>query len=127
EKRYTLQARRYGGNSFNWSFGLVYNDFNARLGGDMLDRFGAEIKSSFEVQNLGLTSGIGNRWQWQNGITLGIDWLRLNVPVIETNVRDDVLDDIGNSGDRDDVKKVIGTLNRIPTFVLLGLHVGYTF
>jgi hypothetical protein len=127
EKRYTLQARRYVGNSFNWTFGFIYSDFNARLGSDILDGLGNEINSSFTVQNLGITGGFGNRWQWQNGFTLGVDWFRLNVPVVETAVKDNVLDDVPNAGDQDDVKKVIRTFNRVPTFVLLGLNFGYTF
>lgn len=127
ERRYSLQMRRYWGNSFNFTFGPVYNDVKARLGSDILDSLGTEIKSSFRVQNLGLTVGMGNRWQWGNGFTLGLDWIRLNVPVLETAVKDNVLDDISKSSDRTDVKEVIRTLNRVPTFVLLGINLGYTF
>ena len=127
EKRFNLQARRYVGNSFHFSFGLVYSQFSAKLGSDFLDDLGQELHSSFEAENIGLTGGIGNRWQWSNGITAGIDWIRLNVPVIHTNVRDDVLDSISEDDEQDDVKDVIKTFNRIPTFVLFGLNIGYTF
>lgn len=126
EKRYTLQLRRYSGNSFHSSFGLIYSEFKARLGSDFLDNMGNEIKSSFEVENLGVTAGLGNRWQWENGFTFGIDWARINIPVIETAVNDKVLKQI-DKGDSGDVRKVIRTLNRIPTFVLLGVNLGYTF
>lgn len=127
EKRYTLQARRYVGNSFHFSFGPILNEFNARLGSDFLDNLGNEIKSSFKVQNLGVTGGMGNRWQWSNGVTFGIDWLRINIPLIETKIKDNVLDAIINEDDQDDIKKVIRTFNRIPTFVLFGLNLGYSF
>jgi hypothetical protein len=126
EKRYSLQLRRYGGNSFHTSFGLSYSEFKARLGSDFLDDMGNEIKSSFEVENLGLTAGFGNRWQWENGFTLGLDWARINIPLFETAVNDKVLKQI-DKGDRADVRKVIRTFNRIPTFVLLGLNLGLTF
>lgn len=127
ERRYTLHARRYVSNSFHFTFGVVLSDFKARLGSDIPDTLGNSIQSSFSAQNFGLTGGIGNRWQWNNGFTLGVDWIRLNVPVFQTKVEDNVLDDIAGSGDRDDVKKIIRTFNRIPTFVLLGLNIGYTF
>lgn len=127
ERRYTLQARRYVGNSFHFTFGAVYSTFTARLGSDILDSFGNEINSEFSADNLGATGGIGNRWQWQNGFTLGIDWIRLNVPVFQTKVEDKVLDSVPGSSDRKDIKDVIRTFNRIPTFVLFGINLGYTF
>lgn len=127
EERFILQARRYVGNSFHFSFGAAYSEFNAKLGSDFLDDFGNELRSSFEAQNVGLTGGIGNRWQWSNGITVGIDWIRINVPVMSTYIRDDVLDSISEDDEQEDVKDVIDTFNRIPTFVLFGLNVGYTF
>ncbi|MFP5385772.1 MAG: hypothetical protein ACLGHN_06805 [Bacteriovoracia bacterium] len=127
EKRFNLQARRYVGNSFNFSFGAVYSQFSAHLGSDFLDQFGRELNSSFEAQNIGLTGGIGNRWQWSNGLTVGIDWLHLNVPVFETYVRDDVLDSISEDDEHTDIKNIIRKFNRLPTFVLFGLSLGYTF
>lgn len=127
EKRYTLHARRYVGNSFHFTFGAVYSDFSAKLGDDILDNFGQEISREVEASNVGITGGLGNRWQLDSGITWGIDWIRINIPVVETNVDDNVLDDIASEGDQEDVKKVIRTFNRIPTFVLFGLHLGYTF
>lgn len=127
EKRYTLHARRFVGNSFHFTFGVIYSDFSARLGDEVLDNFGTEISREVEASNLGLTGGLGNRWQLNNGITWGVDWIRINIPVLETNVDDNVLDDIASESDQEDVKKVIRTFNRIPTFVLFGLHLGYTF
>lgn len=127
ETRYTLQARRYVGNSFNFTFGPVVSAFSAELGSDVLDSFGNEISSNFSAQNIGISGGIGNRWQWNNGFTLGIDWLRINIPVAELKVEDNVLDDISDTEDQDDVKEVIRTFNRIPTFVFLGVNLGYTF
>jgi len=127
EKRFTLQARRFVGNSFNFTFGGAVNEFKARLGSDFIDNLGHEINSDFTVQNLGITLGLGNRWQLENGFTLGIDWLRLNIPVYETKLEDKVLESVGSEGDRDDIKKVIRAVNHIPTFVLLGVNLGYSF
>lgn len=124
ERRLTLQARKYTGNSFHFSFGPVLSDFNARLGSNIV---ASDYSSSFSAQNLGIAGGIGNRWQWSNGVTFGIDWFRISIPVITTKIKDDVLDDITNSGDSEDIKNIIRTFNRVPTFVLFGLNVGYTF
>ena len=124
ESRIALQARRYVGNSFHFSFGPVLSQFEARLGSDII---ASDYSQSFSSENLGVTGGIGNRWQWSNGVTFGIDWFRMNVPVLETSVKDKVLRDVIDGGDRSDIKKVIRTFNRIPTFVLFGLNIGYTF
>lgn len=124
ERRFTLQGRRFIGNSFNVSFGSVYSTFKARVGNDVL---GSGVSSELSAQNLGVTGGLGNRWQWDNGFTLGFDWIRVNIPVVETKVEDKVLDDIPGAEDRDDVKTFIRAFNRIPTFVLLGVNVGYSF
>jgi hypothetical protein len=124
ENRIALQARKYAGNSFHFSFGPVLSEFEARLGSDMV---ATDYSQSFSAQNLGLTGGIGNRWQWSNGVTFGIDWLRVNVPVLETSVKDNVLKDVSSSGDRKDIKDTIRTFNSLPTFVLFGLNIGYTF
>lgn len=124
ERRFTLQARKYTGNSFHYSFGPVLSDFHARLGSSIV---ASDYSSSFSAQNLGIAGGIGNRWQWSNGVTFGIDWFRISIPVFETKVEDDVLDDITDSGDSEDIKNIIRTFNRVPTFVLFGLNIGYTF
>lgn len=124
EWRATLQARRFVGNSFNFSFGPVYSHFNAKLGTDF---GGSNVNSQFSAENLGISGGFGNRWQWANGFTFGIDWLRLNIPVLETQVEDEVLKNVPGADDQEDIKDVIRTFNRIPTFVLFGLNLGYSF
>jgi hypothetical protein len=127
EKRFSLHARRYTSSSFHFIFGAVLNDLKAELGDDILDAFGAELSSGIRLQNLGLSLGMGNRWHWKNGITAGIDWMRVNVPLLETKLEDEVLDDVGTSSDKKDVKEALKTFNRIPTFVLFGLNLGYSF
>ena len=127
EKRFSLHARRYTSTSFHFIFGAVLNDLKTQLGDDVLDAFGEELSSSIRLQNLGISLGMGNRWHWKTGITAGIDWMRVNIPVYETKLEDEVLSDIGTSDDKKDVKEALKTLNRIPTFVLFGLSLGYSF
>jgi hypothetical protein len=124
ESRVTIQARRYTGNSFNFTFGPVLSSFSAHAGNDMVSE---DVSSEFSASNLGITTGMGNRWQWSNGFAFGIDWVRVNIPLIETKIEDDVLDSVSQSEDSEDIKKVIRAFNRVPTFVLLGLNIGYTF
>lgn len=125
EKRYSLLARRYVSNSFHFILGAMYQDFHARASGKILSQ-GVDV-ATFGAESAGAVLGIGNRWQWKSGFTLGIDWLRVNVPLFSTKIENEILDDIDNNSDSEDVKKVIRAFNRIPTFVVFGLNLGYSF
>ena len=127
EKRYTLQARRYVGNSFHFLFGGYKNDFNVRIGNDILDRMSVKSIDMFSVENMGLTVGIGNRWQLKNGFTWGVDWFRMNYPMFGKKTDDKILTNMTDEGDRSDLKKITRRFESFPTFVLLGLNIGYTF
>lgn len=125
EKRTSLLGRRYVGDSFHFIMGAMYQDFNARASGKVLSK-GVDV-ASFGAEGAGAVLGIGNRWQWKNGMTLGIDWLRVNVPLLSTKVENQILDEVDDNSDSNDIKKVIRTFNHIPTFVVFGLNLGYTF
>jgi hypothetical protein len=125
EHRYSLLGRRYFGNSFNILFGAFKNDFHASLGSGLLNN--NEWIDDFRVQGMGLTIGIGNRWQWHNGFTMGVDWFRLNIPLIDKKVENDVLNNIEDNSDLRSVRDNINRVRNLPNFVLLGVNLGYTF
>jgi hypothetical protein len=127
ERRYSLLARRYVGNSFHYTFGPYFNQFDAEVGSSILNRIGTETTSSFETAGGGLALGIGNRWHWDNGFTLGLEWFRMNVPLFVTKVESRILNNVSDDDDEDDIQTVIRRFNRIPTFVLFGIKLGYTF
>jgi hypothetical protein len=127
EKKYSLVARRYLGNSFHFIFGGYKNEFRAKLGDSILDSMTNLSTDDFRVKGTGLALGLGNRWQWEKGVTLGIDWFRMNIPLINKTVDNDVLENIQDNSDASEVKDIIVKLKNIPTFVILGIDVGYTF
>jgi hypothetical protein len=123
EERVTLQARHYPGNSFNISFGLLYQKGSAELGADIPK---TPVVNAFEMENFGVTAGLGNRWQWENGITVGVDWIRINQPLFNQWENDAVLKYVSASDARH-IKRIMRNFNTLPTFVVLGFAVGYTF
>ncbi|MES2529326.1 MAG: hypothetical protein V4598_19720 [Bdellovibrionota bacterium] len=123
EERVSLQSRYYPGNSFNWSFGLMYQKGEAKLGADIPATTKLDV---FEMESFGATLGFGNRWQWQNGFTLGIDWFRMNQPLFGRWENESVLKTV-SADDADELKKIMRAFNTLPTFVFLGLQLGYTF
>jgi hypothetical protein len=127
EKRFSLVVRHYLGNSFHFLYGIYRNDFYARLGGNVLNHLANRNFDSFRVNGIGASGGIGNRWQYKNGITLGIDWFRMNLPLVDKHVDGEVLNYISDESTKNNVNKVIQALKNVPTFVLLGFNIGYTF
>lgn len=127
EYRYSILARRYTGNSFHWIFGLYKDDFRAKLGSDVLDDMSDTSLDDMNVKVVGATVGFGNRWQWSNGFTLGLDWVRMNMPLFDRKIDDGVLKNIDDGSDHDSVKKGLNRVASVPTFTLLGIYLGYTF
>lgn len=127
EKRFSLLTRHYMGNSFHFIYGLFRNDFYARVGGDLLEDLSRQSFDYFRVVGTGITLGIGNRWQSPKGITWGVDWIKMNVPLLDRRVEDDILNYVESESSRKDLKEVIGVVKNVPTFTLLALHLGYTF
>lgn len=126
ENRYSLVARKFVGNSFHYIFGLFKNDFHAELASGWLDNTSTQI-DDFRVKGSGLVVGVGNRWQWDSGFTLGVDWFRMNYPLFDKLVDNEVLDNIEDSDDAEMVKDAIDKVKNVPTFVLLGVNLGYSF
>lgn len=127
EFRYSLLARRYTGNSFHWIFGLYKDDFRARLGSDYLEDMSNTSIDDLKVDILGATIGFGNRWQWKSGLTIGMDWVRINIPIFDRKIDDGVLRNIDDGSDNNRVKRVINRVASVPSFTLFGLYLGYTF
>ena len=124
EYRYSLLARRFVGNSFHTIFGLYKDDFRAELGTDVVDDASLD---DLRVEVIGVALGLGNRWQWESGFTFGIDWIRMNMPLLDREINDDVLDNISDEDDLDTIEDAIDKVSKVPTFVLLGIYLGYSF
>lgn len=125
ENVYSLVARRYVTNSLHWIFGGYKEDFHAELGSDFVADETAV--SDVRVQAMGVALGIGNRWRWKKGFTCGIDWFRINIPLFNKKVDNEALDNINDANDLSSVKNSIEKVKNVPTFVLFGINLGYTF
>lgn len=127
ETRYSLVARRFVGNSFNFIIGAFHNQVEAQLGNDIVSDMTEKGLDEFEVSGSGLTLGMANRWQWGSGFTLGVDWFRMNLPLFNKRVDNDVLERIDEKNDLSRARDLMEKIKNIPTFVLLGIQLGYSF
>lgn len=98
------------------------------LGDDLLSKISREklqvelVKTSAIVWNL----GIGNRWQFDNGITLGSDWLEISVP-LKTKMKEHVSPLFKAEGDRKTATRILKILRNFPSMTAFKLQIGYTF
>lgn len=116
-------------NSFSFLYGLNYYNFSANLGNDYLSSISGN-SAQFEllrVESLGLTLGLGNRWQLNSGLSFGVDWFTVNIPIRVFNTDADYLSSDADQADKNDVENVFNVLKRVPTFSFLKFQVGYHF
>lgn len=131
DERFSLIGRSYfGGNSFNFSYGLSYFDFSLHLGDKLLNRVTGGTYPSIdlvELQSLGFNLAIGNRWSFNRNVTFGIDWISWAQPVYAINKKSAFLDYASNQQDKDDVDKAIKLISYFPRFAFLKLQLGILF
>ena len=127
ENRYSLILRRYWGNSFHGIMGAFRNEFIGKLGNNYVEDLSNKSIDEFEISGNGLILGLGNRWQWGNGVTFGIDWFRINIPLLDNRVENDVIDNLSDNQKTKVIRNLIDKISDIPTFVLFGINLGYSF
>jgi len=124
------QARRFvGKSSFNWIFGLSQQTYEASVGQDILVNTTGHPTSAelIKVRTLGAQLGLGNRWQLENGLMIGADWLVLNVPFMGLESSVPILDYTNDQNTKDRVNDAVKILRYIPTFALAKVQLGYSF
>ncbi len=127
----SLLYRSYSNrNSFSIIYGLNYYEFDAHLSRKYLSSISSGDPSDFNVlnvQSIGATVGLGNRWQFENGLSLGVDWFHLNVPLNVFKTKAAYLSSDADQADKNEIENVLDILKRVPTFDFLKLQIGYTF
>lgn len=125
EDRYSLLGKYFVGNSFYFNFGAYVSKLEIFVGDKFADTFGERINQSFIMDIYGASFGVGNRWIFNNGISLGVDWLRFNMP-LATSTKQRVLKRL-DAENSDDIKRVEKIFKNFPAFTFVGLNIGYSF
>jgi hypothetical protein len=123
----TLPVRYFPGNSFNTKVGGTYRKLSVVIGDSILSRIinrPAHL-DLLEYKFYSLNVGLGNRWQLNNGITLGADWIDLNVP-LSAQKNETITSYITDETDKKNVKTAINILTAVQ-FTALKFQIGYTF
>lgn len=134
DEKISVIRRTYFGNSFNLSYGLTYFRFRLRLGSEVISRAsGGQLPPGVDilrVESLGPNFGIGNRWTFKNGITLGVDWASWSQPLFTTKKEEAYLrasESATNPSDRNHIDTAVKLMQYMPRLTFLKLEVGYQF
>jgi len=118
------------GNSLNSSVGFGSRSYRFTLGSDTLAKitdYNVAALPSLRVENEFFSFGIGNRWQWNNGLTLGVDWLEVILTAGRGTIDDRVTGYLKDENDRKNAHEALNYLRYGPTFNALKIQLGYTF
>lgn len=131
DTRISIIGRSYfGGNSFNFSYGLSYFDFSLVLGDKLLNRVsggGYPAIDLVEIQSLGFNLAVGNRWIFNRNISFGVDWISWAQPVYNLKRKSAFLDYATNQQDKDDVDKAMKLISYFPRLAAFKLQLGIFF
>jgi hypothetical protein len=131
EQRVTVQSRYFLTDTLNYHAGLHYNYFEVQL----KDKYTSNVPVNpddedyglVELATVGITLGVGNRWQFDNGMEVGVDWVQLQMPLIRLQQNSPILDLSADAESRDQVSEALRRMRDNPRFALLKIQAGISF
>jgi hypothetical protein len=103
------------------------NTFEVKLGDNFWGSASNSTVNVLKIQTVGAVWGVGNRWKWDNGLTIGADWFRIFYPLTVLDQEDDFLKNRPDTSEKDDVKDLIDAISNIPSFTIAHFEIGYRF
>jgi hypothetical protein len=120
--------RKYWSNSFNLGVGLGERRYSFELGSQLTENIPGEISGKetlIELKRYIFDFSLGNRWHFDKGFVLNIDWFEIGLPFGPESKKAAIVERISNSEDKKNTKKVLGYLNYLPTLTFLKLGIGF--
>lgn len=117
-------------NSFNFFLGGGYSAFSIHLGDRLTSLVSGGAIPNVDLvtlRSLGLIAGLGNRWQFEGGWTIGMDWFSIFVPVKNLEAEAPYVNSSASESGKKDVRDVMSVIQHVPTFAIFKFQVGYSF
>ncbi len=131
DERLSLIRRFYSDrNSFSFFAGAAYHSFSVHLGDRLTSLISNNLIPNVDlvtVKTLGFIGGLGNRWQFGSGWTLGVDWFSMYVPIKTLEAEAPYVSSTASESGKNDVRDVMDVIKRIPTFAVFKFQVGMSF
>ncbi|MBC7457490.1 MAG: hypothetical protein H7235_04380, partial [Bdellovibrionaceae bacterium] len=131
EQKFSFMNRNFSQDSnFNFYYGLSYATLEAKLGADYLNSVPANQRPNtdmLKIHVLALDLGIGNRWYFDNGLNIGVDWIGITQPITSLKKEQHFTDYSINPDEKDNVDKFLNLATFLPRLYLLKFQLGYSF
>jgi hypothetical protein len=131
ETRISLIQRNYfDTNSFNAYIGIFHNEVKLTVGNALLARIPNTNYPNIvvlEIETVGVSLGVANRWQYENGIALSIEWFGWAQPLLVTKKDTAFIDAVSDSDDKKNIDKAVGVISYFPRLSFCKLQLGYAF
>jgi hypothetical protein len=130
DQRISLVKRSFQGrNSLNFHYGLSYFNTQISVGNEYLAS-ASNLPASLDligVKSLGFIWGVGNRWNFNRGFTVGVDWFSWAQPILIIDRDRELLDYIQDEGARDTLDEALRLSAYFPRFTVLKVQIGWSF
>jgi hypothetical protein len=130
DKRISLVRRVYGDhNSLNFHYGLSYFDSNITVGSRYLASASNTNAYSdlMKQRSVGFIVGVGSRWTFPKGFTVGVDWISYAQPLVVVQQDSSIINAIQDQNAKKTVQEVFQAALYFPRISILKLGLGWTF
>ena len=130
DKRISIVHRVYGdSNSFHFHYGLSYFDTSISVGSKYLAT-AAGSSAFFEMmreRSIGIIVGVGNRWTFPKGFTVGVDWISYAQPLFVVEQNSSIINRIQDQSAKDTLQKAFQASLYFPRFAFFKVGLGWSF
>jgi hypothetical protein len=127
ERSYTLQAKRFFGNSFNIKMGVGRRSTEVLFARNLFDlatKNYTETAAEFDANYFRL--GMGNQWSIKSKYTLAVDWISIDVP-FSSHVRTSASQYANSEESAKDIEDAEHILKYYPGGAIFKFDIGVTF
>lgn len=123
---YGIHLKRFPGNSFYYSVGLDWRDYNYTYTYTSSNPT-YNVYSTFSGQSLNAFVGIGNQWQWGN-FTMGCEWAGVNLPfALQRISNENLVSPTLYEYEREDLDRQQDQAIKYPQLRLVNFYIGASF
>lgn len=121
-------ARYFIRNSFTVTAGLGYRTLKAKAGIDV-NAVNSNWVWNASLKSIVVPLGIGNHWAWDNGLTLGCDWISTQVAISGSSTTSSSISNLDQDTQivNDALKELTDQIAKAPSFSVVVVSVGYLF
>lgn len=121
-----IYARWFLGNSVNIYTGIQQRTFKGTF--TLSDALSNTVDADATISALGATVGIGNQWQMDFGLTIGVDWLFFSMP-LSTSVSASIPNEtVYTAAEAEAELKSYGdAINVLSSLGMFGITLGFAF